>query len=38
MESFVAELVGGATVRERCERGERPRCCFVVSARAPRYR
>jgi predicted ArsR family transcriptional regulator len=36
MESFVAELVGNATVRERCERGERPRCCFEVSARARR--
>jgi len=36
MESFVAELVGNATVRERCERGDRPRCRFEVSARAPR--
>lgn len=36
MESFVAELVGNATVRQRCERGERPRCCFEVSGRAPR--
>jgi predicted ArsR family transcriptional regulator len=38
MESFVAELVGGAPRSARCERGERPRCCFEVSARAPRYR
>ena len=36
MESFVGELVGNAAVRECCERGERPRCCFEVSARAPR--
>jgi predicted ArsR family transcriptional regulator len=31
MESFVGELIGNAVVRERCERGERPRCCFEVS-------
>jgi predicted ArsR family transcriptional regulator len=36
MESFVGELIGNAVVRECCERGERPRCCFDVSARAPR--
>ena len=28
-ESLVAELVGGP-VRERCDRGERPRCCFEL--------
>lgn len=32
-ESLVAELVG-VPVRERCERGERPRCCFEVLARS----
>lgn len=36
MESFVAELIGNAAVRECCDRGERPRCCFEVSARAVR--
>jgi predicted ArsR family transcriptional regulator len=36
MESFVAELVGHAAVRECCDRGERPRCGFEVSARAVR--
>lgn len=30
MESFVGEIVG-ATVRECCDRADRPRCCFVVS-------
>jgi predicted ArsR family transcriptional regulator len=29
VESLVAELVGGP-VRERCDRGERPRCCFEL--------
>jgi DeoR family transcriptional regulator, suf operon transcriptional repressor len=36
MESFVAELIGNAVVHECCERGERPRCCFDVSARPSR--
>lgn len=36
MESFVAELVGNAAVRECCDRSERPRCCFEISARASR--
>jgi predicted ArsR family transcriptional regulator len=31
MESFVGELIGNAVVRECCDRGERPRCCFEVS-------
>jgi hypothetical protein len=31
MESFVGELIGNAVVRERCDRSERPRCCFEVS-------
>lgn len=30
LESLLAELVE-APVRECCERGERPRCCFVIS-------
>jgi predicted ArsR family transcriptional regulator len=30
-EALVAE-VAGVTVRERCDRGERPRCCFEVAA------
>ncbi|MEW6638740.1 MAG: helix-turn-helix domain-containing protein [Actinomycetota bacterium] len=30
-ESLVAELAG-VPVRERCDRGERPRCCFEVEA------
>jgi predicted ArsR family transcriptional regulator len=29
IESLLAELLG-ARVRECCERGERPRCCFEV--------
>ena len=33
MEAFVAEIVG-APVRECCERGERPRCCFAVQPAA----
>ena len=33
MESFVSEIAG-ATVRECCERGERPRCCFAVEPAA----
>ena len=33
-ESLVAELVGGA-VRERCDRGERPRCRFELRDDAP---
>jgi predicted ArsR family transcriptional regulator len=33
MEAFVAEVVG-APVRECCERGERPRCCFAVQPAA----
>jgi DeoR family transcriptional regulator, suf operon transcriptional repressor len=36
MESFVGELIGNAVVHECCERGERPRCCFEVRARATR--
>lgn len=32
-ETLVAEVVG-APVRECCEKGERPRCCFVVLADA----
>jgi len=31
MESFVSEFVGAA-VRQRCDRRERPRCCFQISA------
>ena len=30
-ESLIAELVG-VPVRERCDRGERPRCCFDLLA------
>jgi predicted ArsR family transcriptional regulator len=33
MEAFVAEIVG-TPVRECCERGERPRCCFAVQPAA----
>jgi predicted ArsR family transcriptional regulator len=36
MESLVAELIGNAAVRECCDRGERPRCRFEVSARRAR--
>lgn len=35
VESLLAEVTG-ATVRECCERSERPRCCFHVSPKAPR--
>ena len=31
MESFVSEFVG-ATVTQRCDRRERPRCCFQIPA------
>ena len=31
MESFVSEFVG-ATVTQRCDRHDRPRCCFQISA------
>lgn len=34
MEAFVAEVVG-VPVRECCERGERPRCCFAVQPVQP---
>ena len=34
-EALVAE-VAGVPVRERCDRGERPRCCFEVAT--PRHR
>jgi hypothetical protein len=30
VESLIAELAGVA-VRERCERGVKPRCCFEVT-------
>jgi hypothetical protein len=30
MESLLAELLE-APVRECCERGERPRCCFEIT-------
>jgi DeoR family transcriptional regulator, suf operon transcriptional repressor len=33
MESLVKELVG-ASVRECCERAERPRCCFEIKSNA----
>lgn len=33
VEAFVSEIVG-APVRECCERGERPRCCFMVKPAA----
>lgn len=33
MESLVAALVG-ASVHERCERDQRPRCCFEIERRA----
>jgi predicted ArsR family transcriptional regulator len=35
MESLIAHLVD-APVRERCERGEQPRCCFEISPPAGR--
>lgn len=35
METFVAELVG-APVRECCDRGGRPRCCFEIGTAAVR--
>jgi predicted ArsR family transcriptional regulator len=35
MESLVAELVE-VPVRECCERGQRPHCCFEIAAAAPR--
>lgn len=34
VESLVSELMG-APARERCDRGERPRCCFEVLASLP---
>lgn len=33
MEAFVSEIVG-TPVRECCERGERPRCCFMIQPAA----
>ena len=36
MESLVAELLE-VPVRECCERGERPRCCFEISPHAARH-
>lgn len=33
VEAFVSEIVG-APIRECCERGERPRCCFTVQPAA----
>jgi hypothetical protein len=30
-ETLIAELAG-VPVHERCDRGERPRCCFEVAA------
>lgn len=35
MESFVAEIVG-APVRECCDRGDRPQCCFEITVRRRR--
>jgi DeoR family transcriptional regulator, suf operon transcriptional repressor len=35
MESFVTEIVG-VPVRECCERGDGPRCCFEIQERASR--
>jgi predicted ArsR family transcriptional regulator len=35
-EALLTELVG-ARVNERCERGERPRCCFQVSGSISRH-
>jgi DeoR family suf operon transcriptional repressor len=37
MESFVTEVVG-VSVRECCDRAERPQCCFEIRRRAPRHR
>jgi predicted ArsR family transcriptional regulator len=37
MESFVAEVVG-VSVRECCDRAERPHCCFEIRRRAPNQR
>ena len=34
MESFVAEVVG-VSVRECCDRAERPQCCFEIRRRPP---
>jgi DeoR family transcriptional regulator, suf operon transcriptional repressor len=34
MESFVAEVVG-VSVRECCDRAERPQCCFEIRRRTP---
>lgn len=33
-EAMVAEIVG-RPVREHCDRGERPRCCFEIPLRDP---
>jgi hypothetical protein len=30
-ETMIAELAG-VPVRERCDRGERPRCCFELAS------
>jgi predicted ArsR family transcriptional regulator len=37
MESFVAEVVG-VSVRECCDRAERPQCCFEIRRRSPSQR
>ena len=37
VESLLANLIG-APVRECCERGEHPRCCFEIGAQAGRQR
>ena len=34
VESLLTEVTG-ASVRECCERSERPRCCFHISPKAP---
>ena len=31
VEAMIAEMVG-VSVRERCDRGEKPRCCFEVAS------
>jgi hypothetical protein len=33
VETLLSDVIG-APVREHCERGERPRCCFEIGARA----